>query len=283
MPEADRKSGGGRRWRSLARALVVAGAALAGTSAAWLAGSPADAADLQPPAAEETDGGQAEPAAKAAEPERFDLLGLDPAQLIRDPGSALLAPAGEVLHEFAVEPVERVATPVRQVASSAVSETGERAESLSESVGGLGTQLHRPQWSEVPPAPQRPAGGTTTAPPPQPAPAPAPAMVDGPQERSPQVQPEPEKSAVPAFTERAPVMPEPQQVPRSPRPFAVPAPASGSTGCGNAADGHPHNAVGIGWHSSGSHCAELPAWVPVRGAAPAPAGSPGPQPGITPD
>ncbi|MEU6128768.1 hypothetical protein ABZ805_06290 [Saccharopolyspora sp. NPDC047091] len=52
MPDSLRTAGGSRGWRLLARALVVAGAAAAGSSVGWFAGNAGADALVDPPAAE---------------------------------------------------------------------------------------------------------------------------------------------------------------------------------------------------------------------------------------
>ncbi|GAA2822158.1 hypothetical protein GCM10010470_66790 [Saccharopolyspora taberi] len=239
----------------------MAGAALAGTGAAWLIGAPADAADL-PPQRATAESGERSPASE----ERFQLLGLDPAGLIHHSERELLAPVGEALHEVAV-------APVRRVAESTLSETGQRAESLTDSVAEAGAQvLDRPQWRG-----ERPEPGPVDRTPPQPQPV----TVESAQVRGPQVRAKTENIA--EFAQTAPETPESRGNPEPPKPPAVSATAPATTGCGNAADGNPHNAAGIGWHSADSQCTDGSARVPFLRAVPVPVGSPGPQPGITPD
>ncbi|CAM06519.1 hypothetical protein SACE_7363 [Saccharopolyspora erythraea NRRL 2338] len=284
--------------------LVVAGAAVAGSSAAWLVGSPAEAVELPPllplPAVEDVVGGQHRLIPAVADgPSDFGLPELDPAALVARSGLVdgsalvdgsgareLLVPAAEpvaqALHETAVEPVQRVA-------DSAVTASGQRAEQVSHTVGRELAELSRPlllrgefpaQHDQSPVrAPQLPPA---TGPALQPA-APSPATVDNPGAAERVARPSSEsQGGKPASADGDSETPRSRQIPVQPRPFTIPVSAPGSTGSGTAADGH-HNGVGIGWHPSGPSGAAAFIRVPARGAAPALTGRPVPQPGITPD
>ncbi|MDA3644626.1 hypothetical protein LZ318_23630 [Saccharopolyspora indica] len=262
MSRRDRTTGAARPWRLLGRALVVAGATVAGTSAAWLLGhGPADAADL--PAAEDaTD----RPAAGAQEgdqsgPTDFSLTGLDPLRLVSS------GPAGKLLD--AVQPVTEVlrqpAAEVGQVAGSALAVT-ETQTSAPAPVTGSGP--------EVPPQPPVEPG-----PPPLVAP---PAVVEGPAQDVTEPVRAP-RSAQPTRLE--PPAPEPPAQPSAPArsaPFVLPAPP-GAPGFGSPADGPHHNTTALGWYPA------APVRVPAFAGAPAcdlagtPVGVPEPQPGTTPD
>ncbi|MFB9570347.1 hypothetical protein ACFFRS_25555, partial [Saccharopolyspora hordei] len=112
MSGRDRTTGAARPWRLFGRALVVAGATVAGTSAAWLLGhGPADAAE-DVPAAEAADHTpeQATDSGRSG-PEEFSLTRLDPLRLVDSSAAELLdaaRPVTEVLQQPAAE-VEQVA------------------------------------------------------------------------------------------------------------------------------------------------------------------------------
>ncbi|MCX2731324.1 hypothetical protein OOZ19_13845 [Saccharopolyspora sp. NFXS83] len=99
MSDSLRRTGGGRGWRLLARTLVVAGAAAAGTSAGWFAGhAGADPAvlDLPGPVLAAPDDSAGERTAE----DRPEPSGSSPIQ----------RPVGTVVHHI-VEPLTRAAAP----------------------------------------------------------------------------------------------------------------------------------------------------------------------------
>ncbi|MGW0891604.1 hypothetical protein [Saccharopolyspora sp. NPDC002578] len=99
MSDSLRRAGGGRGWRLLARTLVVAGAAAAGTSAGWFAGhAGADPAvlDLPGPVLAAADDSAGERAAE----DRPEPSGSSPLQ----------RPVGTVVHHI-TEPLTRAAAP----------------------------------------------------------------------------------------------------------------------------------------------------------------------------
>ncbi|MGP4018670.1 hypothetical protein [Saccharopolyspora sp. 5N708] len=289
MSRRERRTGAAQPWRLLTRALVVAGATVAGTSAAWLIGTagPANAADLRSAASADTpDSSPAQPATDAAttdpsgpaqsgpaqsSPAQFSLNHLDPVELVRSgPAGRLLAathPVRAALRDSTAE--------VRHVADSALSITGAQASTLSTSVDSGLEDLGKPllsgetdaqQPAAVPPAWQAPLPG----PPPG---APAPQLIEH------------HRSAEKAESVAGRRAPNPAQSPGLPArstPFNLPAPP-GSPGCGGTGDGHQHNNTALGWYPAGPDGDPAPAGAPTCDTARALLGVPEPQPGTTPD
>ncbi|MER7010410.1 hypothetical protein ABT324_03130 [Saccharopolyspora sp. NPDC000359] len=262
MSGRDRTMGAARPWRLLGRALVVAGATVAGTSAAWLLDhGPADAAE-QPAAEAEADRAAAgSPETGRSGPTEFSLTRLDPLRLISSGPAEELLDAAEPVTEVLQQP----AAEVEQVASDALGVTTPQT-STPDTATDSGPGMPPPPPAEpvqpplaAPPAAEHPAPGTA-----EPAPAPRPA--------------EPQGFAAPA-PEEPPAQPD---VPVRSAPFVLPS-APGAPGCGGATDGPHHNTTALGWYPA------APVRVPALAGAPACdlAGTlvsvPEPQPGTTPD
>ncbi|GAA4855081.1 hypothetical protein [Saccharopolyspora rosea] len=285
MSQSDRTTGGTRRWRLLTRALVVAGATVAGTSAAWLIGSEhsAHAADLHlPSAVSSVVGGQADAGAERGDPAAFSLHDLDPVHLVRSAPRQLIGAAEPVtkpvtgaLHDSAAE--------VGDVAGKTLDDTAHHAQSLSRTVDSGLSGLGRPLLPERPgpdPAPQPQPQPQEAQPAPAPAPAPevhAPAPVGVPTATTTRA---PQHAAVtPERDQRS--RPDSPAEPGKTAPFAMPAP-SGASGSGGTADG-PHHGGGLGWYPVEPDAHHPLAAVLAREHTFLPVGVPEPQPGTTPD
>ncbi|WP_190819903.1 hypothetical protein [Saccharopolyspora pogona] len=284
MSRRDRRTAAARPWRLLTRALVVTGATVAGTSAAWLIGSGlhADAADLPPAApADQSAPRPVEPpestvdgsAAGRSGPAEFSLARLDPVALVRSD------PAGRLLD--AAQPVTGVlqdsAAGVGHVADDALSTTGTQAAALSASVdnglNGLGSPLlsgetgQQPAYSS-PASPASPASAPAAAPV-----VPLPTQLV--EHRHSVEQPE-------SVVQRR--APEPGETPGHDwsRPFALPAP-SGAPSCGGTGDGPQHNNAPVGCYPAEPDRSPALAGAPARARAGTLISVPEPQPGTTPD
>lgn len=261
MSRRDRMTGAARQWRLFGRALVVAGATVAGTSAAWLLGhGPADAADL--PAVEESADHPASDAQESGRsgPEEFSLTRLDPLRLVSSGPARKLLDAAEPVTEVLRQP----AAEVGQVAGSALAVT-ETQTSTPEAAAGSGP--------EVPPQPP-----VEISRPPLVAP---PAVVESPVQDT----AEPARALRSAEPQRLePPAPEPPAQPSVPvrsAPFVLPS-TPGAPGCGGPTDGPHHNTTALGWYPA------APVRVPDFAGTPSCLGGtlvsvPGPQPGTTPD
>lgn len=281
MSRRDRRTAAARPWRLLTRALVVTGATVAGTSAAWLIGSGlhADAADLPPAAPAE----QAQRSGELSEstvdgsatgrsgPAEFSLTRLDPVALVRsDPAERLLESARPVTGVL-----QESAAGVGHVADDALSTTGNQAEVLTTSVdnglGGLGSPVLSGETGSQPafPPPAPPAAAPAAAPV-----APLPQLV----EHQHAVEQQPES----VVQRRAP---EPGQAPGNhdwSRPFALPVP-TGAPGCGGTGDGPQHNNAPVGCYPAEPNRTPALAGAPARATAGTLISVPEPQPGTTPD
>lgn len=262
MSRRDRTPGAARQWRLLGRALVVAGATVAGTSAAWLLGhGPADAADL--PAAEDA---ADRPAADARDgdqsgPTEFSLTRLDPLRLVSS------GPAGKLLD---------AAQPVAEVLQQPAAEVGKVAGSAL-AVTGTQTSAPAPVTGSAPEEPPQPP--VEIAPPPLVAP-PAVAESPAPDVTEPVRAP---RSTQPLRLE--PPAPEPPAQPSAPprsTPFVLPAPP-GVPGFGSPTDGPHHNTTALGWYPAAPVRVPAFAGTPACDLAGTPSGVPEPQPGTTPD
>lgn len=321
MSGVEQRSEGGRLWRSLTRALVFAGTAAAGTSAAWLLGAGLATAETGTLDGAESPAGVSE----AVTPERgrivgevtdrvaeFDLEELDAAELVADAEAmtrtvvtGLETDGSDVVPPPVVDPVrgvvheaEPVLEPVRKVTDEVLSLD---RNTLPETVEtGLGSVEHLVSGtSEVPPSTS----------PPQDGPDPAPAReahentAAGPHE----VPPVPHVNTVP--TEPVPAstldnratsstasrvvesdrdVSDGAAVPSAPRPLPLPwhplVPAAPSPpACGCTGDGHGSGGVGLGWLFGAAFLSEPRSGLVARRSAPVPTGGPKPQPGTTPD
>ncbi|MDA3630913.1 hypothetical protein OU415_36190 [Saccharopolyspora sp. WRP15-2] len=267
MSRRDRTTGAARQWRLLSRALVVVGATVAGTSAAWLLDhGPADAADL--PAAEaEAEHTAGDAPAGESGPEEFSLTRLDPIKLVNSGPTGKLLDAAQPVTEVLQQP----AAEVGQVAGDALAVT---------------TQTTSPDTAAEPESaqpPQQPVEADRT---PHVEPPAADVAVESPVPDVAEPASEPRPAEPQRFSPPEPPAPEPPAQPRLPigaTPFVLPS-TPGAPGCGGATDGPHHNTTALGWHPA----------APVR--APARAGAPScdieatllpsvaePQPGTTPD
>ncbi|KAA5836261.1 hypothetical protein ABT337_14540 [Saccharopolyspora hirsuta] len=264
MSRRDRTTGAARPWRLLGRALVVAGATVAGTSAAWLLDhGPADAAE-QPAAETEADRAAADsPETGRSGPEAFSLTRLDPLRLVSS------GPAGKLLD--AAEPVTEVlqqpAAEVGQVASDALAVTGTQT-STPDPATDSGPAVPPPPPAEtVRPALAAPPVAAAATPAPEiaePTPAPRPA--------------EPQRLAPPA-PEEPPAQPG---VPVRSAPFVLPS-TPGAPGLGGSADGPHHNTTALGWYPAAPVRVPAFAGTPACDLAGTLVSVPEPQPGTTPD
>ncbi|MCI2418965.1 hypothetical protein MOQ72_16090 [Saccharopolyspora sp. K220] len=277
MSRHERRTGAARQWRLLTRALVVAGATVAGTSAAWLIGTagPASAADL-PSAADASDDSAAQPHADEqttdrTDPAEFSLRRLDPVALVRS------GPAGQLLD--AARPMTGVlrdsTAEVRHVADNALSVTGSQASTLSASVDSGLEELGQPLL----------AGETGVRP------ATMPPALQAPMPSAPFTVPVVSQLIEPHFSDdqsesvswgRAPRPAESPGLPARSTPFHLPAPP-GSPGCGGTGDGQQHNNSALGWYPVEPDGVPVLAGAPACDIARALLGLPEPQPGTTPD
>ncbi|PKW13429.1 hypothetical protein [Saccharopolyspora spinosa] len=282
MSRRDRRTAAARRWRLLTRALVVTGATVAGTSAAWLIGCGlhADAADL--PSAAPADQSAPRPveppestvdgsATGRSGPAGFSLARLDPVALVRsDPAGRLLDAARPVTGVL-----QESATGVGHVADDALSTTGTQAAALSTSVDNGLDGLAGPllsgetgqQSAYSPPAP--PASAPAAAPV-----VPLPTQLV--EHRHSVEQPE-------SVVQRR--APEPGETPGNrdwSRPFALPAP-SGAPSCGGTGDGPQLNNAPVGCYPAEPDRTPALAGAPARTRAGTLISVPEPQPGTTPD
>ncbi|MGW1682130.1 hypothetical protein [Saccharopolyspora sp. NPDC002376] len=263
MSRHNRTTGAARQWRLLSRALVVAGATVAGTSAAWLLDhGPADAAGLS---AAETEAEHAAVDVPESEsgPAEFSLTRLDPLQLVNS------GPTGKLLD---------AAKPVTEVLRQPTAEVGQVA---SDALAVTTTQTSAPDTAAEPEPAEPPQQPVETDRTPHAEPPAADVVVESPVQDVAEAASEPQWFAPPE-----PPAPEPPAQPRLPidaTPFVLPS-TPGAPGCGGATDGPHHNTTALGWHPA----------APVR--APAKAGAPScdttgtllpsvpePQPGTTPD
>lgn len=286
----DHTTGAAQPWRLFARALVVAGATVAGTSAAWLIGAElrADAANLHPASGAST--GEvtgAEPVVSAASakstestvdgaatgrsgPAGFSLTQLDPARLVRSDSAARLLDAARPV----TGALRNSTAEVRHVADNALTTTGEKADTLSTSVDSGLKELGTPLLSEET-GTQQPG----IAPLPFPAPGAAPVLPELPQLTENESSAERSESTAPG---RAPKPVEPPGNPSGSRPFTLPA-LPGAPGCGGTADGQQHNNTAVGWYPAEPDGIPVLAGSPTRDIASTLISATEPQPGTTPD
>lgn len=279
MSRRDRRTAAARRWRLLTRALVVTGATVAGTSAAWLIGFGlhADAADL--PSAAPADQSVSRPveppestvdgsAVGRSDPAEFSLARLDPVALVRsDPAGRLLdaaRPVTGVLQESAAA--------AGHVADDALSTTGTQAVAVSTSIDNGLNGLAGPllPWETG----QQPAYS-----PPVLAPAAAPVVPLPPQLVEHRHSVEQPESVV---QRRAPEPGETSGNHDWSRPFALPAPP-GAPSCGGTGDGPQHNNAPVGCYPAEPDRAPTLAGAPARAIAGTLISVSEPQPGTTPD
>ncbi|GGI83138.1 hypothetical protein GCM10011581_20480 [Saccharopolyspora subtropica] len=270
MARGDDRTEAARPWRLLTRALVVVGATVAGTSAAWLLGTglPADAADLRPAAADSAEQPAApEPADARTGPANFSLGGLDPLGLVRSDAQRLLdaaQPVTGVLRDSSAE--------IHQVAHGALTTTSAGANSLSESVDSGLSELGEPLLS----------GASSSAAPDAPPPQQSPVLDARPAPPVPQLS-APTRSAEQSESTPEQHTPEPApELPGVPPLFHLPAP-TGAPGCGGAADGPLHGTTALGCHPAAPVAAPALRSAPTHDTADALTGVPEPQPGTTPD
>lgn len=250
--------------RVLARALVVAGATVFGTSGAWLLGSALAEANAEglaelpialptsaPDATADSAGQHQE--APNHDPAAFRLGDLDPRALIKPQGPDLLAPVSRSVTTV-VRRAQPVVSPVRHVVRTAV--PGDHQTSPQPAHSGAGApDSERPLWNSQPPrsynavdhaAPAKAPQKSTHAPS-KPQPAPKEHHAPGPR-------------------------------PHAPSPFAPSAPIA----CGCSADALAAG-VGLGTPVNSTEFAAPVADAPTCGTTPPMPFGPASQPGITPD
>jgi hypothetical protein len=279
MSRRDHRTAAAQPWRLLARALVVAGATVAGTSAAWLigAGLPADAANLHPTSDAST--GEAAGTESTVDgaatgrsgPAEFSLTQLDPVRLVRSDSAARLLDAARPV----TGALQDSTAEVRHVADNALSTTGAQADTLSTSVDSGLEELGGPLLREET-GTQQPGIAPQTLPPP--APGAAPVLPEPPQLTEYEWSAERSEST----QRRAPKPVDPPGNPGGSRPFTLPAPP-GAPGCGGTADGQQHNNTAVGWYPAEPDGTPVFAGSPTRDTASTLMSAPEPQPGTTPD
>ncbi len=271
MSEVDRRPGGVRVRRLLTRALVVAGATVAGTSAACLLAC--GTADAEPTSASLADSSavDVDGAVSALLPSDVDA----PSSPVGKHVTGVLVPVERVISEG-----RPVTQPVRDVVEPIASRVPDE-ESLLPEPAADEPATPEPD-DEVPPQPGAPQSTSAGS-------AQVPDSLERPDVSFPRVaaSPVPETSsgggsAETAVTEHRQST-EDEAVPvRRPGGPALPSPAR-STGTGATDTSTSGKTAGIAWYSEISDDSTKIILTPIGAAAHSPAGAPAPQPGTTPD